>query len=1546
MANNFTDSLMPEAVSLQPEPIKLQTEPIKHVEAPELNLVQPESKFPKTGNMGIREASAESQWMTQRPEDIEALDKEIKTWTRSLDASTSAVVVGKRRLSLEWTEDGLRRKKMSSDDMDSKLWYAASREGTDAKYNKLDKEVDSIYRSFPKDKWEELDEAESFDELIAIKGQMDSAMSDERYMSDNHDFMGTMGMYAAASVFDPLNALGYGIAYKAAKIPYLAAKYNKLGMKAKAGVVGGTAAVIEGLSEAEIQGAGLREYDQVAYTGMFAFALAGGGKAAVDTLKNNWNVKQQAAYDKLSNDGFTIKNSNPDEYRSLLDIVNAEDAISPYRSKFAKFFGNILPDRLSHSPSYLAWQRGGSLSALAATFDTLPGLSTKTDVEQALGKADDLIYTQQLKDGKTAMDVKYELMEQTFYLDKARREAFDSYNDMLRKSGDKPMGKEEFSETIWKKTNENYYKYTGKKVEVKNIIEADKDLMAKTNEKVDKDLETDEDYLKLKEEDKKAYRDGRVESEIDVMARDKMKDEPEFFQSDADPILGKMVEASNNYYGFIAKRMNDAGIKNSEYFDPRFYQPRMYNKSSIENNVEGAREAFEDAIRNSYEYKNEVAKALEKQRELIGDSADAASKVAELEELRAKHAALEKNHQAILNLMQDSTIGDSTKAARISRRVSLSTDIMSGVYRGTGTRDLVDELDNFDQLAEGWSQEAADQIAEVVKNSPTIKHLTKLTGVSPQQILLRAENAKSPFDGTDAAGTVASPPTGRISIAKNQIQERVIIHEMLHHLTQEGINSNPAFKKGLDDIRSHIRMNQNELAQKMGYENRSQMPKDIAERVDYMLGIDSKTRAVDSRLDGELISVALETPEIAIALNKMEYGTTNKVTIFKHLKNLIKNFLGIDKMKSNSVLGHMFKTLDENAHRTKADAQEFKFRDGYRKAQSELVKIDRQLDEGIDDLAIGAKLTEQRDKLVAKSKANLDKIVEINKGKISASKAKLDKVTKHIEGQVAAKREALDDKLKAANDEVVRLKQYPKKSAKTAVDNIVKSNNMEQIVKLSNTPPRLKGRNLTIDPTSEKLQKFMQKDEAGIQQAYHYGMSGRIAVQHATGFTEEADYMKFLADNSKFDAKDSKIAQDLFALTKGTRQLQGTQNETWQTAARMVTGFNYITMGGQFAKYGMSEIGAGIYTTGLGYLKELIPALGTTIDMYKGKRLTQMQNDLISMTEAGDIYSNNSRSKYSDTDFIESTFSGTVEKGIQWGSKATFRYSGLEGITTLTRIALPRAYMRRLLKMAEEGRGAYDMLRWGISPEDMQAVAKQPIKYDDNGIMVDFNFGKWDPEVRTKFQLSVSRMARDSILQPDAIRVPAWMNDGSNIPFTIIKQFMTFTALANERLMLRGFSENRRGALVGSLVSMGIIGAMEKATEELAVATGLVDPEHRRYDLDTEEGRSKLARIVAFRHSFAGAPFFATENIDNYANNYNGADRVMGQAGGPTIGRALNIGKAANEYISEGKIGTASQVNLVNGIMPFRFPLVANYANEIAREVRDEAKQNRFYKDQ
>jgi hypothetical protein len=181
-----------------------------------------------------------------------------------------------------------------------------------------------------------------------------------------------------------------------------------------------------------------------------------------------------------------------------------------------------------------------------------------------------------------------------------------------------------------------------------------------------------------------------------------------------------------------------------------------------------------------------------------------------------------------------------------------------------------------------------------------------------------------------------------------------------------------------------------------------------------------------------------------------------------------------------------------------------------------------------------------------------------------------------------------------------------------------------------------------------------------------------------------------------------------------------------------------------------------------------------------------------------------------------------------------------------------------LQKLAAKGKTSNSgelktLARLGFSEDDLVLLHKQFTQHSDfneYGTLTNINASKWDKDTMDRMVTGINRDAQATILSPDGLTLPMWMSDPNSPLARITSQFLRFPIAAHEQLGMRSLSE----ANANKVISFA-------TTTALFAAIGMVkdlnrDDEHKQYNLDTEEGQTKL-----WAYAFSNTPQLAVASI-------------------------------------------------------------------------------------
>jgi len=516
-----------------------------------------------------------------------------------------------------------------------------------------------------------------------------------------------------------------------------------------------------------------------------------------------------------------------------------------------------------------------------------------------------------------------------------------------------------------------------------------------------------------------------------------------------------------------------------------------------------------------------------------------------------------------------------------------------------------------------------------------------------------------------------------------------------------------------------------------------------------------------------------------------------------------------------------------------------------------------------------------------------------------------------------------------------------RRAARLQADSLIKklqqSENLVDMLfsKEKKTASALRRRSQSLDST--KISKYLNNNGAEVRQAYHYKMKGEVSTNKMFNTSDVEKYMDNL--DPRIKGEERKLLRTMFETALGTRQIPSDPGIAYKNIARDIKAFNYLTDAGGFAKYGLSELGVAAAKLGFENVAKEIPAAARMVkEMYQVKDITantpEAQNfrDIVRFSDAAEIYQNTNRSAIGDVSDVDTMLKSGYDtnwknvasekaRGLQ---ETMFRVSGLEAVTVFTKVILPRAFMGRLFDNLAAGKNISNTLeRWGMTEQDMIGLKKiLDEKNWDKDKFQDFDFASWkDQELAIKVQRTIGRMSRDVVLRHEALRLPAWMTDGdASAIVDLTKQFMSFSMMSYDKLLLAGLNDNKAMAAVGMISSGALLGAIGMIQEELLVAGGV--KEREKAILPYNENAGKFFRRLAITQSYGSLPGMALElggftDLDGgiLSGNFgSSASDVSKFVGGPALQNIAQLTRESSQFIGDPSVKEG--LDIVRAITP------------------------------
>lgn len=346
--------------------------------------------------------------------------------------------------------------------------------------------------------------------------------------------------------------------------------------------------------------------------------------------------------------------------------------------------------------------------------------------------------------------------------------------------------------------------------------------------------------------------------------------------------------------------------------------------------------------------------------------------------------------------------------------------------------------------------------------------------------------------------------------------------------------------------------------------------------------------------------------------------------------------------------------------------------------------------------------------------------------------------------------------------------------------------------------------------------------------AYHYGMSGRYAVQHAFG----TDQMKEVTD-AMYKAGGNKASkEDVAAFDRALQDLSGylRMNQLADTPAwsftRNLLSYNSLRLGAGFGGNQVIETASTLMMSGVkaiitkGFGRALKDTAGL---LFTGGKHSDFAEFLLASGKMEEALHSPRISRYGDTE--QGFNSGWLETRLNDMNDTLMKYNGMRYFMGVMEDYAGGAVVTELKAgKIDEAR----LARWGLTKtqaKDLGEKLKEITK--GNRWKVD----KLSEIDRDRLQLAITRGIDEVVTQGDSIHLPAWFKAPS--AFTkVLFQFMRFPLIAQETLMRRGMAEDKARMIGGTIASIGMYISLKYLREQAAISTGVMSPLDSKYDYE------------------------------------------------------------------------------------------------------------------
>lgn len=734
-------------------------------------------------------------------------------------------------------------------------------------------------------------------------------------------------------------------------------------------------------------------------------------------------------------------------------------------------------------------------------------------------------------------------------------------------------------------------------------------------------------------------------------------------------------------------------------------------------------------------------------------------------------------------------------------------------------------------------------------------------------------------------------------------------------------------------------------------------------------GINYNKYDVDSIYDNTMLK-NLESKKTQLE-NNNTLDSVTKREINKLIKVLKKKEqIIIDLESNNNVLKNQVssKTKSSNQHiRNAIDAFEEvmdNFDTHHYKIQDE--KSMKKLTKELNDLKSELKSTKNKDskkEIQDKIDGNFSKMKEIhNRSKRIKTKTYIPAVYK-TDDIVANRSTVINDVKNAFRNSNKDLSED--KLDKLANDWVSKLTNKQISGSVAGKYDPLNGihnssRTLTIDRESMSKSGLMEDDSFELLNRYSMTMTGKMALKNKLGVSNKNE-LKEIKDvmsrdmlaqgmSDKDVKKSLKDFDTVFDIISGDYNVVNDPHSTLQILKRTLNPITNISYGLNFGVTGVAESGNIMAKYGINhFVKNSSKAVKQTMAKYKNtKNAIPLDNSFEMLGVGSNIANSKFMAKFSDTDEMYYNKNKYLD-ALKWGESKIFHGSGLIFITdTFKHIAatgfvgLVRDGGSALLKGGKLTKQMEsDFARFGLSKNDIKIIAQNPLSKDKDGTITNIHLEKLPKNVRERFEVAINRSTKGSVLEPDSLDLPRFMTDPNNPIGQLIFQYLRFPVDAHNKLLAAGIDEKNVSTITAILYSSFIAANIMTARENSLVATGLIEKEKIRYNLDTDEGVNELlAATVNKTPHFAAfitgfnklAPFLGFKPILSHYNV-----NAFANLAGPGLNKLEVATQAAGDLYSNSGEFTSKQKqfisqNSVIGSLPIAGDLLKLSIKDIGKE--------------
>lgn len=498
-----------------------------------------------------------------------------------------------------------------------------------------------------------------------------------------------------------------------------------------------------------------------------------------------------------------------------------------------------------------------------------------------------------------------------------------------------------------------------------------------------------------------------------------------------------------------------------------------------------------------------------------------------------------------------------------------------------------------------------------------------------------------------------------------------------------------------------------------------------------------------------------------------------------------------------------------------------------------------------------------------------------------------------------------------------------------------------------------------IDIDENLMGDLLQKDMFGVVDSYHRDTGGRIAIRQAFDGEDINNFDDFLEVYGNDLAQEYEIAEmtptqvsqanadlkKVFGDIRGTADINNDPNHWFNQTKNGLTALQNIRFGLGFGMISLGELGPAMAIGGVKSLKYLKAGFTDAMRKVTNKEVAhEFIQELQGMGIGIDLQHSKVVERYVEgrVDFESNKLINILRQG----ENIVFRYGGLTVITDTMKSAVGGAYTSRVVNIGKklDTKGyklsAHEQAlfaRHGLTEDDLIAISRAPIEYDENGLLKSFNFDEWDADLSIKMKTAITRAVKGNILEPTAMDLPWNTSDPLQ---TLLFQYLRFPVAATPKLLQRAIAEKDAGAALGAMVSTLITAGNMYITGQIASKVGdvlgITDDEGYDDIFNDEEQQKKLAKEIWNKNPYLGVvPTLVDATRGLAGEPAVGSEYRQGVAGvtGPAVSYLYQMGGAIGDIVTEPGTMTSQQAHAIKTNIPIlRLPFLKELSQDYMEE--------------